>query len=164
METIISSVRIFEYIYVGTKVIENRLGEKHTFLRRYFYAMASATLSEERKQAHAFLASRGIEVDVGAFERDGCCVIRNFASVEECDGMRAAMEILISGWDPNEIHTFRTDEKQEACQGSSDYFLDSAAQIHFFAELGAIDEATGGLVGGLSKHRALNKVGHGAPH
>ena len=161
METIISFVRIFEYIYVGTKVIENRLGEKHTFLRRYFYAMASATLSEERKQAHAFLASRGIEVDVGAFERDGCCVIRNFASVEECDGMRAAMEILISGWDPNEIHTFRTDEKQEACQGSSDYFLDSANQIGFFLEPAATDEESEKLKSGITKHEGLNKVGHG---
>ena len=60
---------------------------------------------------------------------------KNFASASECDDMRNEMSKLIDGWDPKSVTTFRTDEKQELAQGSSDYFLDSANRIHFFASL-----------------------------
>jgi hypothetical protein len=32
--------------------------------------------------------------------------------------------------------------------------------VHYFAELGAIDPASGGLAPRVAKQRALNKVGH----
>ena len=97
------------------------------------------------------------------FDAHGFLHLRQFAPPGECDAMLARMHELVEGWDPvGELVGFNTRAKEQLDeQGSSDYFLDSADQIHFFAELGAIDEATGGLVGGLSKHRALNKVGHG---
>ena len=43
----------------------------------------------------------------------------------------------------NQISVFVTDEKQEAAQGSDDYFLSSADKVHFFLEPGAVDPATG---------------------
>ena len=62
---------------------------------------------------------------------------------------------------PKVSATFRTDEKQELAQGSSDYFLDSANRIHFFCEPGVVDEETGDMKSGVSKCEVLNKVGHG---
>ena len=68
---------------------------------------------------------------------------------------------LIQKWDPESITTFRTDEKQELAQGSSDYFLDSATRIHFFCEPGVVDENTDKIKEGIKKDEGLNKVGHG---
>ena len=55
-----------------------------------------------------------------------------------------------------EKSVFRTDEMQEAAQGSDTYFLTSADRIHFFLEPDASDGDTGELT--VPKHRALNKV------
>lgn len=101
---------------------------------------------------------RRVEFDTHGFLR-----VRNFAPQDECKAMLDRMHDLVDGWDPvGELVGFNTRAKEQLSeQGSSDYFLDSADRIHFFAELGAIDETTGGLVEGLSKQRALNKVGHG---
>jgi phytanoyl-CoA hydroxylase len=65
-------------------------------------------------------------------------------------------------WHPGSEKTavFRTDERQEEAQGSSDYFLDSANACHFFAEPSAVDEE-GRLKPGVEKMLALNKAGHG---
>ena len=97
------------------------------------------------------------------FDTDGFLHLRGFAPPAECTSMLERMHELVEGWDPvGELVGFNTRAKeQESAQGSSDYFLDSADRIHFFAELDAIDDATGSLVQGLSKQRALNKVGHG---
>lgn len=66
-----------------------------------------------RQIALDYLKENGIEVDVKAFERDGCGVVRNFASPAECRGMRERMKELIENWDPNaDLTTFRTDGKQ----------------------------------------------------
>lgn len=54
---------------------------------------------------------------------------------------------------------FRTDSEQTSAQGSSDYFLDSADRIHFFAEKDALNED--GTVKTSEKLLALNKAGHG---
>jgi phytanoyl-CoA hydroxylase len=96
------------------------------------------------------------------FDTDGFLHLRGFAPPDECEAMLRRMHDLVEGWDPvGELVGFNTRAKeQESAQGSSDYFLDSADRIHFFAELDAIDPDTGGLAPGLSKHRALNKVGH----
>ena len=48
---------------------------------------------------------------------------------------------------------------QTSAQGSSDYFLDSADRVHFFAEKGAL--AKDGGVKTSEKLLALNKAGHG---
>jgi len=98
-----------------------------------------------------------------AFARDGCAIVREFATAAECDGMRARMAQLIERWDPSAAPAaaFRTDEKQTETQGKSDYFLDSGDKIHFFLEPHAVDEATSALKAGLDKHESLNKVGHG---
>ena len=59
---------------------------------------------------------------IDEFNRDGCAIVKNFASASECDDMRNEMSKLIDEWDPKSVTTFRTDEKQELAQGSSDYF------------------------------------------
>lgn len=64
----------------------------------------------------------------------------------------------------SKITVFRTDSRQEEAQGKSDYFLDSATRIHFFAEQSALDE-DGNLKsqyrhGTGNKIEALNKAGH----
>ena len=38
------------------------------------------------------------------------------------------------------VETFRTDDKQVDAQGRSDYFLDSATKIHYFAEPYAVEQ------------------------
>ena len=98
---------------------------------------------------------------IDEFDKNGCAIVKNFASASECDDMRNEMSKLIDGWDPKSVTTFRTDEKQELAQGSSDYFLDSANRIHFFCEPGVVDEETGDMKPGVSKREVLNKVGHG---
>jgi phytanoyl-CoA hydroxylase len=94
------------------------------------------------------------------FDENGFVVIPGFASQKECAGLLERMAQLVEAWDPEEHKktVFRTDDKQETSQGSSDYFLDSAAKIHFFLEPDAADEKSALK---LPKHLALNKVGHG---
>ena len=105
------------------------------------------------------MAQSGEEM-AAAFERDGYLLLRNFASVTDCDTMRAAMHELISRWDPaTTTSVFRTDGKQEKAQGSDDYFLSSADKVRFFLEPDAVDPA-GELRTGIAKEEALNKVGH----
>ena len=73
------------------------------------------------------------------------------------------------------LETFRTDDKQVDAQGRSDYFLDSATKIHYFAEPYAVqhenDNNSSNNSGGSAttlkeeyrsnKVTALNKAGHG---
>lgn len=97
------------------------------------------------------------------YERDGFLLLKAFAPPEERAGLQGRMRELIGQWDPEETlaPVFVTDAKeQEKNQGSSDYFLDSADRVHFFLEKGAAGE-DGKLKPGVSKERALNKVGHG---
>lgn len=101
----------------------------------------------------------GVDVDVEAFHRDGVGLVKGFASPKECRDMRARMEELIQQWNPDdEITSFRTDQKQEDAQGSSDRFLDSADRCEFFMEPWAVDPATGGLRADVTKASAINKV------
>ena len=96
-----------------------------------------------------------------AFDRDGFLVVENFATAAECDAMRAQMAKLVAEWDGLSRTVFRTDGEQEAAQGSSDYFLDSADRCHFFLEPDAVDPDTGGIRAGLPRLEAMNKAGHG---
>ncbi len=65
------------------------------------------------------------------------------------------------------VETFRTDDKQVDAQGRSDYFLDSATKIHYFAEPYAVhtdennDSTTLKEEYRCNKVTALNKAGHG---
>ncbi|KAL3765615.1 hypothetical protein ACHAW5_008272 [Stephanodiscus triporus] len=85
--------------------------------------------------------------------------------------MRSAMERMAEDeWTPGDgvggvggVAVFRTDEGQVDAQGRSDYFLDSATAVHYFAEADAVDEDTSALRKEYedNKLRALNKAGHG---
>jgi phytanoyl-CoA hydroxylase len=113
--------------------------------------------------ARRYLAEEcGLDVSFAEqFHRDGCAVVRGFASEAECEGMMARMRELIAAWDPMELVVFRTDSKQVDAQAQSDYFLNSGDGIAFFLEPAAVDEKTGALADGVPKEEALNKVGHG---
>jgi phytanoyl-CoA hydroxylase len=104
----------------------------------------------------------GIDSRRAHFDLHGFVIIRGFWSAAGCDQQIAKMHELIDGWDPQKENpaTFRTDEKQSDAQGSSDYFLDSADRIHFFAEVDAVGK-DGTLRSDVTKATALNKVGHG---
>ena len=98
------------------------------------------------------------------FDREGFLIKRGFVPAEECARMVKHMEALVSAqWKPGgeAVAQFRTDELQEKAQGSSDYFLDSADRVHFFAESSALAEDGSLKAGFKDKVSALNKVGHG---
>jgi len=99
------------------------------------------------------------------FDTYGFAVLRSFLSSPSCAQMRSEMnDILTVSWQPGSQDSpsavFRTDSEQSKAQGSSDYFLDSANRVHFFAEKDAVNE-DGSLKDGIEKAEALNKVGHG---
>jgi hypothetical protein len=76
--------------------------------------------------------------DSQQFNAHGFLKVNSFVTSEEADEMIAQMTKLVDeSWHPGDPSTpsavFRTDEKQESAQGSSDYFLDSADRVHFFA-------------------------------
>ena len=119
------------------------------------------TLNTTFRRTFAVHVCDGFQVDVQSFHDNGVGIVQNFASQEECEKMMAQMDTLVSEWDPSDLVVFRTDDKQTENQGNSDYFLDSGDGIAFFLEPGAVDEATGLLQEGRSKHLSLNKVGHG---
>ena len=83
--------------------------------------------------------------DSQQFHAHGFLKVNSFVTSEEADEMIAQMTKLVDeSWHPGDPSTpsavFRTDEKQESAQGSSDYFLDSADRVHFFAgEMMAIE-------------------------
>jgi phytanoyl-CoA hydroxylase len=103
---------------------------------------------------------RAADARRAAFDRDGFLVVRRFADAETVGAMRREMAELTEAWDPSTaLVPFRTDGGQDSAQARSDYFLESASRVHFFAEPGAVDEATSRLC--VPKHLALNKAGHG---
>ena len=107
------------------------------------------------------------------FDELGYLLIPQFATSEEVQSMKIEMVRLVQNeWFPGGKDTtavFRTDDKQIQAQGHSDYFLDSADRIHYFAEVDAVDPTTGALKpeylsnknNTKNKIRALNKAGHG---
>eukprot|EP00586_Coscinodiscus_wailesii_P013189 CAMPEP_0172503162 /NCGR_PEP_ID=MMETSP1066-20121228/166762_1 /TAXON_ID=671091 /ORGANISM="Coscinodiscus wailesii, Strain CCMP2513" /LENGTH=372 /DNA_ID=CAMNT_0013278779 /DNA_START=124 /DNA_END=1239 /DNA_ORIENTATION=+ len=99
------------------------------------------------------------------FHHNGFLHLPQFCIDREILAMKAQMEELVDEqWHPGAKTTasFRTDEGQIKAQGNNDYFLDSAARIHFFAEVDALDD-DGCLKEEykIDKLTALNKSGHG---
>jgi phytanoyl-CoA hydroxylase len=95
-----------------------------------------------------------------SLDRDGFIVSRAFADCATVAAMKAHMAALTEAWDPAEaLVPFHTGAAQEGAQARSDYFLDSAMRVHFFAEPDAVNKSTGALC--VPKERALNKAGHG---
>jgi phytanoyl-CoA hydroxylase len=108
------------------------------------------------------------------FQTNGFLRVRQFASPETCQAMKDAMaDLVLTQWhpsdDPRKVEEFGTDARQNTARG--DYFLDSAENIHFFAETAALlpaDAANDGADSprlrpeyeGVHKIRALNKAGH----
>lgn len=101
------------------------------------------------------------------FDKHGFILIESFASSNEISSMKSTMEQLVNDeWHPSKhksTEVFRTDDKQCDAQGKSDYFLDSANKVHFFAETSAIIEESGELKEEYKSNKltALNKAGHG---
>ena len=101
------------------------------------------------------------------FDKYGFLHIKSFCDETQVKEMKYQMETLVNDkWDPNnekqKITVFRTDDKQISNQGSDDYFLESANNIHYFAESRAMDE-NGKLKYEFQNKKmlALNKAGHG---
>jgi len=107
------------------------------------------------------------------FDTHGFAVVQSFADSSEVIAMKDQMQALVDEeWDPNNTKptVFRTDEKQIDEQGSDDYFLESANQVHYFAEAQAMTTATATAASdkqllkdefAQNKILALNKAGHG---
>jgi Protein involved in biosynthesis of mitomycin antibiotics/polyketide fumonisin len=111
------------------------------------------------------------------FDRHGFLHIPSFSCREEIIAMKQHMQHLVdTQWDPNQtdnkkdnkktkkLSVFRTDDKQIQEQGSDDYFLTSATNIHFFAESRAMTPQGDALLDcyqNENKILALNKAGHG---
>jgi len=98
------------------------------------------------------------------FDKHGFIFIPGFANSGEVNSMKSTMKELVeNNWNPKiETQVFRTDEGQLEAQSTSDYFLDSAARVHYFAEKDALDNA-GELKAEYQSDKiaALNKAGHG---
>jgi phytanoyl-CoA hydroxylase len=99
------------------------------------------------------------------FDEYGFLHVKYFSLSQEILDMKRQMQTLVdTQWDPNGegLTVFRTDEKQIEEQGSTDYFLESANKVHFFAESGAMTQE-GKLKQEFlnDKISALNKAGHG---
>jgi phytanoyl-CoA hydroxylase len=111
------------------------------------------------------------------FQRNGFLLVKQFVSQETCRAMKNTMaDLVLTHWHPNDdprkMEAFGTDDRQNTARG--DYFLDSAENIHFFAEPAALlavepstSSATNGSASrlrpeyeGVNKVRALNKAGH----
>lgn len=92
---------------------------------------------------------------VRSFHGEGYLLLEDFASAGECDALLAQTKHLIDGFDA-EAHkvVFSADGQSHA---ATDYFMESASNISFFLEKGAVDEA-GNLV--KDKQVAVNKIGH----
>ena len=90
-----------------------------------------------------------------AFSEDGFLICEGFASAKECADMIAQTDKLIAAFDETADQVVFSASGQS--HAASDYFMDSASQINFFLEAGAVDEA-GFLI--KPKTQAVNKIGH----
>lgn len=95
------------------------------------------------------------------FHHAGFLHLPGFVNQTACLQMKQCMQQMVDNeWDTQQMDSFGTSEQENTARG--DYFLDSAARVHFFAEPSALDDQKR-----LKKEfhdnkiSALNKVGHG---
>ncbi|GAX24490.1 hypothetical protein FisN_2Hh016 [Fistulifera solaris] len=95
------------------------------------------------------------------FHHAGFLHLPNFVDTSTCYKMKECMqEIVNNEWDTQQMDSFGTSAKENTARG--DYFLESAARVHFFAEPSALDDNKQ-LKAEFQENKiaALNKVGHG---
>ena len=89
------------------------------------------------------------------YQRDGFLVLADFVRKTACDELRARALELVSDFDPQGIASIFSTHEQNRL--ANDYFLESAARIHFFFEEDAF------LPDGTlkqNKEQSINKIGH----
>lgn len=92
---------------------------------------------------------------VESYHREGYLLVENFASQSECEALMAQTKALVEGFDAEEHKVVFSAAGQS--HAATDYFMNSASNISFFLENGAVDEE-GNLV--KDKAVAVNKIGH----
>ncbi|MGC6517651.1 MAG: phytanoyl-CoA dioxygenase family protein [Candidatus Puniceispirillaceae bacterium] len=92
---------------------------------------------------------------VRSYEQQGYLVLDGFATISECDQLLQQTKALVSDFDADAHKVvFSADGQSHA---ATDYFMNSASNISFFLEKGAVDD-TGMLI--KDKMVAVNKIGH----
>ena len=66
-----------------------------------------AKLNSVSNQDAMRVLSLEISVDfIDEFDKNGCAIVKNFASASECDDMRNEMSKLIDGWTQSQLQLF----------------------------------------------------------
>jgi phytanoyl-CoA hydroxylase len=92
---------------------------------------------------------------IGAYERDGFLVLKDFVQTAACDRLRSRAEELVREFDPEGVASiFSTHEQTRT---SDEYFLESGDQIRYFFEENAF-RPDGSLR--QEKAQSINKIGH----
>jgi phytanoyl-CoA hydroxylase len=89
------------------------------------------------------------------YKRDGFLVLADFVREAACDDLRARAAELVHNFDPGGVASIFSTHEQNRL--ANDYFLESAARIHFFFEEDAF------LPDGTlkqNKEQSINKIGH----
>ena len=89
----------------------------------------------------------------GHYDRDGFLVLRDFADVASCDGLRTRAGELVHDFEPDDIVSIFSTREQN--RRSDDYFLNSGDKIRFFFEEDAF-HPDGTLK--QSKEQSINKI------
>lgn len=91
---------------------------------------------------------------INFYHKNGYLIVPNFATAEEVKGLKDRIEIIIDGFDLNELKIFTTENQTKHMDR---YFLESGDKIRCFFEEEAFGE-NGNLK--TSKQLAINKIGH----